>query len=131
MSLGQAREQAAEIAERIGIVGPITVTRFFGGAGLSIDGVQFAFVMKGSLYLRVDDASRPHFERHRSEPFRYHTGARSVTVASYYEVPSEVIDNRDALADWALRARDAALSGRRQRTSSNTYNTNDVTKGHR
>ncbi len=34
----------------------MSVTRFFGGAGLSKDGVQFCFVIEGVLYLRVDDA---------------------------------------------------------------------------
>jgi hypothetical protein len=38
-------------------VRPIAVRRFFGCAALVIDGLQIGFVMKRSLYLRVDDLS--------------------------------------------------------------------------
>lgn len=49
MSPNSARDLALEIAERINALGPMTVTRFFAGAGLVADDVQFGFVMKGSL----------------------------------------------------------------------------------
>ena len=52
MSLTVARGLALEIAERIDTLPRVTVSRFFSGAGLVADGVQFGFVMKGSLYLR-------------------------------------------------------------------------------
>src|SRR6516164_1166200 len=50
MSLTVARGLALEIAERIDTLPRVTVSRFFSGAGLVADGVQFGFVMKGSLY---------------------------------------------------------------------------------
>ena len=52
MGLALARELALEIAERIDTLPRVTVSRFFSGAGLVADGVQFGFVMRGSLYLR-------------------------------------------------------------------------------
>jgi TfoX/Sxy family transcriptional regulator of competence genes len=105
-----AREQALEVAEDLAAVGPIEVTRFFGGAGLTCDGRQFAFVMKGKLYLRVDDTTRARFEAAAAEPFSYWNGPHQVMVASYYEVPAAVAADLQALTRWATDARDAAAS---------------------
>lgn len=112
MSLASARERALEMAERMSAMGMITVTRFFGGAGLLMDGTQFAFVMKGALYLRVDDASRPSFEALNARPFTYPVRARTVSVASYYELPDEIADDPDELMAWARQAHRAAVNAR-------------------
>ena len=41
----------------------ISSGRFFGGVGLSADGIQFAMIMGSSLYFVVDDSSREKYER--------------------------------------------------------------------
>ncbi|SDR30740.1 Transcriptional regulator of competence genes, TfoX/Sxy family [Rhizobiales bacterium GAS113] len=110
MSLDTARARALEIAIQLGSLGTITVSRFFGGAALLADGVQFAFVIKGSLYLRVNEESRPAFEALGAAPFSYAGRSKSVTVASYYEAPAEIVDDADELRNWAARSRQAALA---------------------
>lgn len=108
MSLHLARAQAEEIAERIAGLGPVTVTRFFSGAGLVLDGVQFAFVIAGSLYLKVDDETRGRFEAAGADPFSYSGPKKQVVVASYYETPATVLEEDEALTDWAAEALGAA-----------------------
>jgi len=103
-------ERAREVADDLRRLGVVTVSRLFGGAGLKLDGVQFALVLGGVLYLRVDDASRGAFEAAGSKPFTYTARGRPVTVASYYEAPAATLDDPDELRLWALRARDARLS---------------------
>ena len=112
MKAATARDLAVDIAGRIDGLGPIGVGRFFAGAALLADGVQFGFVMKGTLYLRVDDASRPDFEALGARPFSYAGSSKIVTVASYYEVPEDVLEDADELCGWATRARRAALVAR-------------------
>jgi TfoX/Sxy family transcriptional regulator of competence genes len=112
MSVKAARNLALDIAERLREVRPIAVRRFFGGASLVIDGLQIGFVMKGSLYLRVDDLSRAQFEALGLAPFAYAGARRMVTVAHYYEAPPEIIDDPDKLRPWVEEARRAAVSGR-------------------
>lgn len=114
MNLTSARDLALEFAERIHALGPVTVTRFFAGAGLVADGVQFGFVMKGSLYLRVDDRSRAAFVALGAAPFVYTGRSKAVTVASYYEAPSEVVDDPDQLGRWVGEAHRAAVAARRR-----------------
>jgi DNA transformation protein and related proteins len=115
MSIETARERAVELAEQIATVGPIGVRRFFSGAGLVARGVHFGFVVRGSLYFRVDDATRPAYEALGAQPFSYANTTKRVTVASYYEVPGEIVDDQDALGRWAAEAlRAAQAAARRQ-----------------
>jgi len=104
------RALAEEYAARIDGLGPISVHRYFGGASLRADGVQFGFVMKGVLYLKADEVSRGAFERHGCAPFSYAGTSGQVTVAAYYEAPSEILEDPEGLAGWAADALRAARS---------------------
>jgi DNA transformation protein len=110
MTAATARDLALDIAGRIERLGPVGVKRFFAGAALAAGGVQFGFVMKGALYLRADDESRPDFEALGARPFSYMGRSKVVTVASYYEAPAEVLENAEELCVWAVRAHRAALA---------------------
>lgn len=110
-----ALELAREIAERITGLGPILVRRFFNGAGLVADDVQFAFVINGSLYLKVDDEFRAAFEAMGAKPFVYEGKRKPVTISSYYETPEDVIYDEDELRRWAVRSHRAAAASRLQR----------------
>jgi DNA transformation protein and related proteins len=119
MNQHSARERALEIAERIEGLGPVSVVRFFSGAGLLAQGVQFGFVIRGSLYLRVDDASRTTYQAMGAAPFSYPGRSKTVTVASYYEAPGEVVDDSDELGRWAADALRAALAAQRGKAARN------------
>ncbi|MFH1556335.1 MAG: hypothetical protein B7Z41_08830 [Rhizobiales bacterium 12-66-7] len=108
------RALAEDYAARIDGLGPISVHRYFGGASLRADGVQFGFVMKGVLYLKADELSRGAFERHGCAPFSYPGASRQVTVAAYYEAPSEILDDPEGLSGWAADALRAARLVRRR-----------------
>lgn len=111
-----ALEFAREIAERITGLGRIRVRRFFSGAGLvADDDVQFAFVIGGSLYLKVDDEFRPAFEAMGAKPFVYEGKRKPVTISSYYETPEDVIYDDDELRRWAVRSHRAAAASRLRR----------------
>lgn len=117
MSVVSARELALDFAERIKTLGSVSVSRFFGGAGLVAAGVQFGFVMKGSLYLRVNDKTRPNFEALGAAPFTYAGRIDKVTVATYYEAPCDVVEDSDELGRWANEAHCAALAARQRSRS--------------
>jgi DNA transformation protein len=112
MSLATERDRALELTDRLRALGPISVTRFFGGAGLVKNGVQFAFMIKGILYLRVDARSRPEFEALGATPFSYATRAKTVKVASYYELPDEIMEDSETLVQWVTKAYHAAAVGK-------------------
>jgi len=88
--------------------GPVMIRRMFSGFGISADGTNFALALRSGLYFRADDATIPQFEAEGSKPFQYQTRAKTVTVASYWELPARLFDDSEELAVWARAALAAA-----------------------
>lgn len=97
------------IVDQLAPIGPLTTARFFGGTGLSSEGVQFAMLMEGTLYFVVSDATRPKYEAMGSRCFSYSTKNGRVQVRRYFEVPAEVVEEQPRLV--AL-ARESMLAAR-------------------
>jgi DNA transformation protein and related proteins len=87
---------------------PVTVKRMFGGAGIWCDGLMFALIFDGAIYLKVDEASIPDFEREGSRAFVYSRAKSKGRVGraslSYWRLPERLYDDPDELAVWAARA---------------------------
>jgi DNA transformation protein and related proteins len=88
--------------------GPVTIRRMFSGYGISADGINFALSLRAGLFFRADDETIPRFEAEGSKPFSYQTSTRSVTVASYWELPARLFDDTEELSEWARAALGAA-----------------------
>ena len=84
-----------------GLEGELDFRRMFGGHGLYRDGVFFAILMDGRMYLKTSDATRGQFVSRGMGPFRPN---KRQTLEAYYEVPAEVLESPGELAEWALRA---------------------------
>ena len=110
-----SRRLAAAVAEDLEPLGPVSTAPFFGGVGLRLHGTQFAVVMNGELYLRVDDESRPDLQRLGGEPFAYRTARATVTVRAYQRLPDAAREDLHQLLRWAGRAHRTALAHRTAR----------------
>jgi DNA transformation protein len=88
--------------------GPVTIRRMFSGFGISVDGVNFALSLRAGLLFRADEQTIPRFEAEGSKPFSYQTSKRSVTVASYWQLPARLFDDTEELSEWARAALGAA-----------------------
>jgi DNA transformation protein len=95
-------EYMTYVIDQLDAVGPVQAGRMFGGAGLYLDGLFFALIADDVLYFKVDDSNRPDFETAGMGPFRPFPDKSY--VMQYYEVPVEVLENRDTLRDWAKKA---------------------------
>ena len=71
---------------------------------MKYSGKQFAMIMGNTLYLRVNDATRPEFIAKGSKPFSYPTKARRVEVRTYFAAPEELLDSREELLAWTRKA---------------------------
>jgi DNA transformation protein len=80
----------------------VVAKRMFGGVGLYSEGFFFAIISDDTLYLKVDDSNRPDFEKAGMAPFR--PFPNKSTALQYYEVPIDVLEDRDLLASWARKA---------------------------
>jgi DNA transformation protein len=98
--------------------GPVTIRRMFSGYGISADGINFALALRSGLYFRADAETIPRFEAEGSEPFRYQIKSKTVTVASYWQLPARLFDDPEELSEWAraalAAAERAALAKRRK-----------------
>lgn len=88
--------------------GPVTLRRMFSGYGVSRDGINFALVLRGAIYLRADDRTIPQFEAEGAKPFQYTARGKMVTLGSYWQLPERLYDDTDELAAWASDAFAAA-----------------------
>lgn len=99
--------------EQLGRAVPVTARSMFGGIGISSAGLPFALMDDDVLYFKVDDTTRPDFERRGLGPFR--PFGDDGPAMQYYRVPEEILEDVDALRDWALRALHVARRARARR----------------
>jgi DNA transformation protein len=90
-------------------LGEVSNGRFFGGVGFKLGDVQFAMCMSDTLYFVVDDTTRPQYVALGAKPFQYGTSKGTRFVQRYYEVPGDVLEDRDALTAWAQAAVSIAM----------------------
>jgi DNA transformation protein len=64
--------------------------------------------LRSGLYFRADAQTIPRFEAEGSKPFQYQTRTKTVTVASYWELPARLFDEPEELTGWARAALAAA-----------------------
>jgi DNA transformation protein len=88
-------------------LGPVHARAMFGGWGVYLDGLCFGLVAGTALFLKVNDANRPDYERAGMGPFKPWED-KPVVLASYYEVPAKVARAPATLRTWAEKAIEAA-----------------------
>ena len=79
----------------------VEARRMFGGYGLYRDETFFGIVHKGKLFFKIDEATVGEYRKRKMKPFRPNG---KHTLKSYYQVPVEIIEDADALREWAVRA---------------------------
>ncbi len=82
----------------------VSVRKMFGGAGLYCDGIMFGIIADDVAYLKVGDSNREDFVKAGSSPFNPFPEKAKTTVMPYYEVPADILENREQLAAWAERS---------------------------
>jgi DNA transformation protein len=108
-----ASDFVANVLDLLARWGGVSARRMFSGYGLFRHGVMFALVADDVLYFKADARNRADFETAGMEPFTYQ--ARNKIIAlSFWEAPSELFDDQDAMIAWAKRALDAALRAKPQ-----------------
>jgi DNA transformation protein len=98
-----------DLFEPFGAVNP---RRMFGGIGVFHDGLMFALVADGGLYLKADEGTLPLFEDAGCKPFVYQGKTKPVQL-SYWSVPEEALDDPEVMKGWAERAFSAALKAKK------------------
>lgn len=117
---------AAFVTELLEGLGPVSIRRMFGGAGVYADAVMFALIDEDVLYIKTDEALKAELAAAGSTPFVYtpNHGARAGQPMDmgYWRMPEAALDEPDEAVMWArkalavARAKAAAKPKRKKRT---------------
>jgi DNA transformation protein len=83
-------------------VPPVRGRSMFGGVGIYSGDAFFALIADDVLYLKTDPATQAEFELRGMPPFR--PFGEDGGAMSYHQLPGDVLENLDALREWAERA---------------------------
>ena len=98
------------VKEQLQLIGDFDTKKMFGGIGFFMDGIMFAMIAKGIFRFRVDQANQLDFEARGMEPYRTKPNTKGMP---YWEVPVDVLENRDELKIWAEKAIEVAVRNKK------------------
>jgi DNA transformation protein len=107
------------LEDLLGGFGPVSIRSMFGGAGLFKDGLMFGLIGDETLYFKVDDENRPHFEKAGTDAFTYEGKGKAIRM-SYFECPPELLEDPQEFQLWARNAFDAALRADKKKPKKKT-----------
>jgi DNA transformation protein len=100
------------VLEQLGRVAPVTSRAMFGARGVYSNGFFFAVLDNDTLYLKVDDTTRPDYEAAGMGPFRPFEGGGAM---QYYELPADLLEDAERLRPWVDAAIDVARRSRKSK----------------
>lgn len=92
------------VTDQFSALGPIRTRRMFGGVGIYFEGKFFALIDNDTLYLKTDSRNEPQFKKAGMTAFQPWPGH----IMNYWTVPTDVLESKEALAQWAQGALAAA-----------------------
>jgi DNA transformation protein len=96
-------------------LGAFRARAMFGGHGLYLDDLMFGLIAEDRLFLKLDEESRPAFDRAGSEPFVYSTKDGRRTSTSYWLCPPAALQDPVKLRAWVARGHAAAKRAKLKR----------------
>jgi len=96
------------LLDQLAGVGPVTMRRMFGGAGVYCDGLMFGLVAGDVLYFKCDAENRADFEAEGLGPFTYMASGKPRAIPSYRRAPGACLDDPAEMAAWGQKALAAA-----------------------
>ena len=84
----------------------IGMKKMFGGVGFFKEGSMFGMISKETFRLKVDETNQKQYEEKGMEPLFMKNKKKGMP---YWEVPPDVLEDKDALAVWAKQSIEIAL----------------------
>jgi DNA transformation protein len=116
--MAPSAEYLAFIKDQMSDFGPVSIKWMFGGAGVSLDDVNFAIIAGEILYLKTDAVNEPDFAAEDLEPFSFEGRNGRRMQMSYRRAPPRVMDDADEMTLWCRKAFEAALRARKSKKKS-------------
>lgn len=104
----EEKEFTSYVVELMQSIGSVRAKSMFGGHGIFLEGLMFALVADGVLYLKVDKETEDEFKARGLEAFTYIKKGKEFKM-SYHQAPEEVLEGSEEMNAWATKAHYAAL----------------------
>ena len=91
------------ILDQLSCLRDVVCRPMFGGHGLYSGPTFFGILHRGQLFFKTSASTRAKYEERGSEPFK---PSEKQTLRNYFEVPPDVIEQRETLCEWASEAID-------------------------
>jgi len=95
------------VEEAMAPLGRVSFRRMMGGATLYLDGTVFAIVLDDALWFKSDAAADATWDAAGCQRFTYDRKDGTTATMNYRRAPDDVLDDADALREWAALAVEA------------------------
>ena len=95
------------VEEAMAPIGCVTWRRMIGGATLYLDGTLFATVLDDALWFKSDATADAVWDAAGCPRFTYDRKDGTTATMNYRRAPDDVLDDADALQEWAALAVEA------------------------
>ena len=103
------KEFVSYVVDLMSSIGPVYAKGMFGGHGIYLDGLMFALVANGVLYLKSDKNTEDDYKDKGLDAFKYSKKGKEYKM-SYYRAPEEALEDGDEMNLWANKAYNVALN---------------------
>lgn len=97
------------VQEHFAGLGPLTIKRMFGGASVYSNGLIFALLDDGVVWLKADEQNESMLREAGSRQFTYPMKDGQLMSMAYWSLPEPAVDDPDEAVRWARMSIDAAL----------------------
>ncbi len=104
----EEQEFVLYVVDMMQTIGSVYPKKMFGGHSIFLEGLMFALIADGMLYLKADQESEGDFISKGLEAFTYAKKGK-ITKMSYYQAPEETLEDVDLMNEWANKGYGTAL----------------------
>ncbi len=97
------------VREHFAALGPLDIKRMFGGAGVYANGLMFALLDDGVVWLKADETHAPLLVEAGARQFTFPTKDGQTMTMAYWSLPEAAMDDPDEAVAWARQSIEAAL----------------------
>ena len=100
------------VLDQLSALPDVRAKAMFGAHGLYYGNHFFGILDEGRLFFKTDERSKADYTARGMGPIAYESKGRLVTM-NFYEVPPDVLEQPQELAEWARKAIGVAASSRK------------------
>ena len=97
------------VQEHFAALGPLQIKPMFGAAAVYADGLIFALLDDGVVWLKADEENEPALRDAGATQFTYPMKDGRIMPMAYWSLPDAAVDDADEAARWARLSLAAAV----------------------